>query len=75
MLERDFHNGLRLLLNIDRHELVREGVIQADDHNSWGEFRRDPFRYFIRVDDEKAARIWAIMERRMNRCQTQQQAR
>lgn len=62
---REFHNGLRVLLNIDRHELESAGIIKTNDHNAWGEFRRDPFRWFIRADDERAKKLWALMERRM----------
>lgn len=60
----DFHNGLRILLSIDRHELEAAGVIKINDHNAWGEFRRDPFRWFIRADDIAAPKLWAIVQRR-----------
>ena len=63
----EFHNALRILTNIDRHELEAAGVIEANDHNAWGEFRRDPFRRFIRSDDATAAKLWAIIERRQRR--------
>jgi len=61
---RSFHNGLRVLLNIDRPELEQAGVLPAGDHNAWGEFRRDPFRWLIRADDARAAKLWALVERR-----------
>lgn len=63
----EFHNALRILMSIDRHELEAAGVIKARDHNAWGEFRRDPFRWFIRADDADAPKIWAIIERRQRR--------
>lgn len=62
---REFHNGLRILLNIDRDELVAAGVIRHGDHNAWGEFRRDPFRWFIRANDERADKLWELMKKRM----------
>lgn len=60
----EFHNGLRILLNIDRPELEAAGVIKVNDHNAWGTFTRDPFRWFIRADDETAAKLWAIVQRK-----------
>lgn len=63
----EFHNGLRILLNIDRDELEAAGVIRHRDHNQWGTLHRDPFRFFIRADDETAAKLWALIQERMNR--------
>ncbi|WP_276200247.1 hypothetical protein [Chelatococcus sp. XZ-Ab1] len=60
----DFHNRLRVLLNIERADLVDAGVIRPTDHNAWGTFHRDPFRFFIRADDATALKLWAIVERR-----------
>jgi hypothetical protein len=60
----EFHNALRILISIDMHELVEVGVIKPGDHFAWGAFRDDPFRWFIRADDDKAAKLWAIIERR-----------
>lgn len=64
MTRAEFHNGLRILLNIDRHELEAAHVIKVGDVNAWGEFRRDPFRWFIRADDSQLPKLWAIIERR-----------
>lgn len=61
---RDFHNRLRILISIDRHELVAAGVIPGGDHNAWGTFHRDPFRWLIRCDDASAEKLWALIERR-----------
>ena len=63
----EFHNALRILTSIDRHELEAAGVIKAGEHNAWGTFTRDPFRWFIKADDTTAAKIWAIIERRQRR--------
>jgi len=60
----EFHNSLRILTSIDMHELEHAGVITRGDVNAWGTFRRDPYRWFIRADDEKAAKVWAIILRR-----------
>ncbi len=61
---RDFHNRLRILIGIDRDELVAAGVIPQGDHNSWGTFRRDPLRWLIRADDATAEKLWTLIERR-----------
>ena len=64
---RRFHNALRILLNIDRDELEEEHVIPLGDHNAWGTFHRDPFRWFIRASDDQAERLWTIIQRRQGR--------
>lgn len=64
MTLREFHNGLRLLLNIDMFELEEAGVIEAGDRRDWRRFRKDPFRWFITAPDAIADRLWALMEKR-----------
>ena len=65
-----FHNGLRLLRSIDLHELQAEGLWPDLAHEStrvsvsWINFRDSPWNYFIRCDDETAAKIWAVMVKR-----------
>lgn len=61
----EFHNGLRILLNLERHVLVDAGVLRPSDVNAWGTFVRDPFRFFIRADDRTAEKLWALMKKRM----------
>ena len=61
----EFHNGLRILLNIDLHELVDADVIEATDCDAWVHFRTDPFRWFITAPDAVADRLWALMKKRM----------
>lgn len=60
----EFHNALRILLNIDRDELEAAKILPVGDHNAWGAFKRDPFRWFIRSSDDQAHRLWEIIERR-----------
>lgn len=64
MTLREFHNALRVLLNIDRDELERAGIIGHADHNAWGTFKRDPYRFLIRADDETAEKLWRLIEAR-----------
>jgi hypothetical protein len=54
---RRFHNGLRVLLNIDQSEFPGP----AED---WPSFRDGPHRYFITCPDEVALALWRIIERR-----------
>lgn len=61
---RRMHNQLRILMSIDRHELEAVGIIAAGDHNAWGTFVRDPFRWVIRADDVTVAKVWTIIKRR-----------
>ena len=63
----EFHNALRILLNLDFRDLVQAGVFAAHDDAGWEPFQRDPFRYFIRTDDATAARIWDLIQTRQPR--------
>jgi hypothetical protein len=60
----EFHNGLRILTSLDRHVLEDAGVIPIGDHNAWGIFRKDPFRWFIRADDAAAHKLFELVQRR-----------
>ena len=60
----EFHNALRILLNIDQDALVNIGVLEHGDHNAWGEFRRNPYRWFIRVPDGVSKKVWEIIKKR-----------
>lgn len=64
-----FHNALRILTSLDKHELIEAGVIDhsESDHSKWIAFRDDPFRWFIRADDESATKLWGLIERRQRR--------
>ena len=65
MTLREFHNALRLILNIDMHELVEAGVIAKDDKQAWNRFRLNPYRWLIMAPDDAADKLWALMEKRM----------
>ena len=58
MNKRQFHNALRILLNIDRWDV--EWMTKAQ----WAEFIDNPHRFFIRTDDPTADRLWAMIEER-----------
>lgn len=62
--QRQFHNNLRILMSIDRVELVQAGIIKHGDVNAWGTFRRNPFRWFINAPDPDADKLWEIIKRR-----------
>lgn len=52
-----FHNGLRVLLNIDATEFPG----RSED---WANFRDNPWRYFITCGDDIALVLWEIIRRR-----------
>ncbi len=56
---RRFHNGLRILMNIDSHAF-------PGPSEEWPAFRDNPWRYFITCDDTIAHALWTIIERRNN---------
>ncbi len=54
----EFHNRLRSLHCIEPSEIPG---LSADRQRG---FATDPVRFFIRCDDETAAKIWALVEAR-----------
>jgi hypothetical protein len=60
---REFHAGLRQLLNIERDQLSVLGAIDNPDNPSltWESFRADPFKFFIRAPDSVAESILALV--------------
>ena len=65
MIIAEFHNALRILLNIDMDQLEDAGVIEKGDSKAWFSFRDDPFRWFITAPDTIAAKLWLLVEKRM----------
>ncbi|MCH8839469.1 MAG: hypothetical protein IH831_02085 [Planctomycetes bacterium] len=66
MTKKEFHNALRILLNIDKHELVDAGIINRGDDFEWYEFRADPFRWFIKASDPTAEKLWELIQHRQS---------
>ncbi|KKK78214.1 hypothetical protein LCGC14_2845800 [marine sediment metagenome] len=64
MTLREFHNGLRILLNLDLDELATAGAMEHRDFDTYAEFRTDPFRWFIRASDQRAEAVWSLMQER-----------
>ncbi len=63
---RVFHNRLRILMSIDKHELVEAGVLADDDTLRWKEFQKYFFRTFVRCNDETCTKLFGIIQRREN---------
>ena len=57
----EFHNGLRILMNLDFDDLVKAGAFHEWQADAWQNFRRDPFRSFIRADEETVDIIWDLI--------------
>jgi hypothetical protein len=60
-----FHNVLRILSSIDLPELQAVDLFTDGNNAGWKDFRDHPHAFFIRCDDETAAKIWQVVERRM----------
>lgn len=64
----EFHNGLRILINLDLADLQEQGLFTEPREGAaekWTPFRDNPWRYFIKCDDETASKIWAAMQKRL----------
>ena len=57
-----FHNALRIMVNIERHELADGGLVLSPE--GWWAFQSDPYRWFIRASDADAVKVWALIESR-----------
>lgn len=64
---RAFHNALRIMWNLDRHDLVERGVIEADDESTWKAFRDYPHNTAIRLPDERFDRLFTLIEARQTK--------
>ncbi len=64
---RDFHNRLRILLNVGMYDLEDAGIIEQGDVAAWERFQASPWRWFIGCGDEQAAKLWALMNSRSSR--------
>jgi hypothetical protein len=63
----EFHNALRIMLNLDQSDLVQAGVLDAKDEQGWRNLSADPFRWFIRTSDARADRFWLLIKSRQPR--------
>ena len=52
---REFHNLLRVMRNIDQHEVP---FLTAEE---WVRFRDNPYNFFIRCDDATCYALWTVM--------------
>ena len=57
-----FHNALRVLRSIDRHEFDEVEYSLTD--NEWQRFRDNPYHFFIQAPDALAKGIFGIIESR-----------
>ena len=63
MTYEEFHNATRTLWNIDRFECPEAFTCDED----WQAFRDHPHQWFVRASDERASRIFAVIEARQRR--------
>ncbi len=64
---REFHNLLRIMLNIGSYEIEEAGIFPTDSDDEFITFRRDPYRWFIHAEDDKARKMWALIQKRNSR--------
>lgn len=62
MTRLEFRNRLCILRSIDEDELRSAGIKLTD--KDWLSFCLDPFRFFLKMDDETADKLWRVIERR-----------
>lgn len=63
MTRDQFHNAMRILLNVEVDEL-REIGLSTDRVQ---QFFANPLVFFIRCDDQTCDALWEIVERRIRR--------
>jgi hypothetical protein len=66
-LERDrFHNACRILLNIDKDELEKAGVMALDQvgGSDWDRFNRDPLMFMLKLPTPRFEALWSLIEDR-----------
>ena len=61
MTRLEFRNRLCILRSIDEDELRSAGIKLSD--KDWLSFCLDPFRFFLKMDDETAEKLWRLIER------------
>jgi hypothetical protein len=56
-----FRNAIRIMYNLDGHELVAAGAIECCGQ-SWYEYLDNPYRWLMRADDAAAVKLWGLIE-------------
>jgi len=58
-----FANICRIMMNIDKADLVEAGIMHANEGgNDWRRFNDQPFIFVVKLDDVKLAKLWALIE-------------
>ncbi len=60
-----FRNTLCILESLDRDVLVTASVLEEQDTDGWVFFREHPFRAYRRLDDDRQARCFALVQERL----------
>ena len=50
------------ILRIDRRRMEAAGLIKAGNLRSWTDFRRDPYRWILRLDEAHASTLWTLIQ-------------
>ena len=63
-----FFNACRILMNIDKHELVERGIMHDNEGgNDWKRFNEAPLLFMAKLDDPKADALWALIDSRQGK--------
>ena len=76
MYQGEFHSGLRALLNIDKDELENADVINdpLNPSRTWGNFKENPFQFYISSSLETLTRLWPLVSERTTHAQYSSEA-
>lgn len=69
MSKAEFHNALRILLNIDGFEFMAAVYPNGSEDQeaateNWERFKANPHLWFVRAPDVEAEAIWRLMQTR-----------
>src|SRR5439155_3834684 len=58
----DVRRVMLAILRIKRREMEAAGLIEAGSLSSWNAFRRDPYRWLLRLDESDASALWKLIQ-------------
>jgi hypothetical protein len=64
MTFKEFHNGIRVLFNVDRHEI--EDALGEITDREWTRFRDHPHETFVKMPTDRAEILFAYLDTRIS---------
>ena len=61
-----FMNAVRILMNIDKHELEGAGVLKPNQvgGSDWTRFNKDPLMFMAKLPDDRMDSLWGLIQSR-----------